>query len=240
MTPLQFLLSMNNHRVTPPASPPILRNMTTNTGAISSTAWTVNKPTTAVGDYMIVVVSVNDTAVPPTPTGWTKINSAVSTADANVLIAFGKIVDGTEPTTLTGTIVQTSFNNWVAYAMSWSNVYTTPLDDSQASLSSAAGAKAFSNNCASALNHYLNEINLLFHACDVTAANGTAPVYNTPTGWTLVLETPSQRNVTNIFFATKTNTAVNTNPPVTVVTGTATATMGFNSINISLRSPTSV
>lgn len=239
MTPLQFLLSMNDHRVIPPGSPPALRNMTSNTGAVSSTAWSVAKPTTVNGDYLMIVVSVNDTAVPPTPSGWTKINSTTSSADSNVIVAFGKVADGTEASTLTGSIVQTSFNNWVAYAMAWSNVHATPLDLSAISQSSTAGSASFSNTVTTAANTFKNEINLIFHACDVTASNGSAPVYNTPAGWTLIAETPSPRNVTNIFAISKSVPTV-TGAGSVAVTGTATATMGFTAISVTLRSPTSI
>ncbi len=176
------------------------RSHATNSGAISSTAWTVNKPANAqIGDFVLVALALNDTTLPAAVSGFTQLAQVSSTADGGSFTVWGRVLDGTEAAVLTGTLTSTGFNNWAVEALCYSNVDAiTPTDGVSTLASSASSASPITMTLPSVTTTVANDMLVAFYSLDVTTANAGNPSHGTPTGMTAIESIISPRQVADV------------------------------------------
>lgn len=179
----------------------VRRSSATNSGAVSSTTWSVNKPTgAAVGDVVLLCLSLNDgTNAPALPTGFTQLKTVTCTADGAIFTVWGRVIDGTEGSTFGSALTSTGFNNWAADAICYSGVDPTSITDGTASVVvNTATASPITITIPGVTTTVNNDMAVAFFGIDPTTANGTAPAYTAPSGFTAVDAVVSPRQVADV------------------------------------------
>lgn len=113
---------------------------TTTTQASTATTWTVNLPTYAADDYVVIFIgnNVGSTAGTPAATGWT--STAVNESSALKGTLLRKKMTGSEGSTVSVTFTAATLG--VALATAFTGVDTTTPEDAAATLQAEASATA--------------------------------------------------------------------------------------------------